>query len=160
MRVEVEGWDDDVEIDLIQQFVRYSIYSLVDDDTADKLTILIAADLSLLAENRWADVTAKNDGILYPTDFTIRLARHGLSVLEQLMVLGHEVTHIKQFCTGEWRILDFTQHWWQGQVIDSTYLDDWFEPWEIEARGREKGHLERFVKFYQYQNAPWYKPRP
>lgn len=160
MHIEVEGWTDDVERNLIRQFVRHSLRSLVEDDICNNLVIRVVADINLLARNVWAEVVAEDPENHRPTRYVISLARHGLNLLEQLMVLGHELTHVKQFCTGEWRILDFTQHWWQNEVIDSNDLDDWFEPWEVEARGREKGLLERFVRFYKYSDQPWYTPRP
>ena len=51
-------------------------------------------------------------------------------------IIGHEMTHIKQFVYDE---LDLDKCAFKGeQYIIENDLDYWFSPWEIEARGMEQ----------------------
>lgn len=160
MNVKVEGWDDGVEICLVMRFIRFALRTLLGDDDCECLTITVINDMTVLSEGKWADVTAVDRTCAYPVDFVIRVARHGISLQDLLMVLGHELTHVKQFTTGELRMLNFIQTWWQEKVVDDDDTEDWFEPWEIEARGREKGLLELFMRHYNLHGSAWYTPRP
>lgn len=71
---------------------------------------------------------------------------------EMLTVLAHEMTHLKQWATGEMKQGRILAHktTWKG----TTYIDDdvdyWDRPWEIEAFGRERGLFLRYVMTFGY----------
>jgi hypothetical protein len=68
-----------------------------------------------------------------------------------LIVLAHEMVHVKQYAKGE--LKDFvygTRVKFKGSIIDDNKVDYWDQPWEIEAHGREKG---LYLKFLQYEKG-------
>ena len=80
-----------------------------------------------------------------PKNFVIELnPEDDLSILQ---TLAHEMVHLKQFATGELRLLERCAKW-----KDSTWtqkedeIDNYYDsPWEIEAFGREEGLFLRFA---------------
>jgi len=75
------------------------------------------------------------------------------STRKSLILLAHEMVHIKQYATGELReyirypnILKYRKQYFN---IDETYNNDdeyYDSPWEIEAYGREYGLYVRFLR--------------
>ena len=64
-----------------------------------------------------------------------------------LKTLAHELVHVKQYLTGE-LLMRKKGLCWRKSVLtsDSTTYEEYFElPYEIEAYGREKGLLARFL---------------
>ena len=80
-----------------------------------------------------------------PTYFTIELnPDDDISILQ---TLAHEMVHLKQFATGELRLMSKC-----NKLKDKTWkkssneMDDYYDsPWEIEAFGREEGLFLRFA---------------
>ena len=78
--------------------------------------------------------------------FEIELIRD-IPIEELLRNLAHEMVHLKQFATGE---LDYNVKpahisKWHGINVNEKTVSYWDLPWEIEAHGREKGLLYRFL---------------
>jgi len=80
-----------------------------------------------------------------PKEFVIELnPEDDISILQ---TLAHEMVHLKQFATGELRILERCSKWkddiWTRKKDE---MDDYYDcPWEIEAFGREEGLFLRFA---------------
>ena len=80
-----------------------------------------------------------------PTYFTIELnPDDDVSILQ---TLAHEMVHLKQFATGELRLMKRCSKWknttWKHKKDE---MDDYYDsPWEIEAFGREEGLFLRFA---------------
>jgi len=71
-----------------------------------------------------------------------------LGLERTLLMLAHEMVHVKQFATGE--LVDYSSGKtvkWQGKRM-SVRDDDgyWTLPWEIEAYGRQPGLYARFCR--------------
>lgn len=87
-----------------------------------------------------------------PVDFDIELnPEENISILQ---TLAHEMVHVKQFATGELRLLASkgrAARWnnvpWKNNRDEMDYYYD--SPWEIEAFGRERGLYIRFVSQYE-----------
>lgn len=90
-----------------------------------------------------------------PTEFDIELYPCELS--EMLSSFAHEMIHVKQFATGELRVLPKCSKWnnqiWQA---GSDELDNYYDsPWEIEAYGREEGLYVRFATSHSELIEEW-----
>ena len=89
-----------------------------------------------------------------PKEFTIRIDWH-MSEKRILQALAHEMTHIKQYSTGEMTdLMGYNQivSWkrgWKRHRINAEKLDYWEHPWEIEAYGREKCLFEMFKEYWR-----------
>lgn len=87
-----------------------------------------------------------------PVEFDIELnPSEEISILQ---TLAHEMVHVKQFATGELRLLTrkgMPARWnnvpWNNNKDEVDYYYD--SPWEIEAFGREKGLYIRFMSQYE-----------
>lgn len=81
-----------------------------------------------------------------PREFQITINKK-LPREEALLVLAHECVHVKQYAKRE--LKDYLRHnktSWKGVVINtSDDLDYWDTPWEVEAYGKEKGLLARYL---------------
>ena len=71
-----------------------------------------------------------------------------LGLERTLLMLAHEMVHVKQFARGE--LVDYSSGKtvkWQGKRM-SVRDDDgyWTLPWEIEAYGRQPGLYARFCR--------------
>lgn len=80
-----------------------------------------------------------------PKFFTIELnPDDDISILQ---TLAHEMVHLKQFATGELRLMKRCAKWkdniWTRKKDE---MDDYYDsPWEIEAFGREEGLFLRYA---------------
>lgn len=91
-----------------------------------------------------------------PRDFVITMTSR-FGTLRSLIILAHEMVHVKQFAKGE---LDWCDRrnteLWKGRVVKDT-LEYWDFPHEIEAHGREKGLVYQWCDDRQLWNEEWYK---
>lgn len=96
----------------------------------------------------WEDINIR------PKEFSIRIDS-SMSGRRIIQALAHEMTHIKQYATGEMSDLlgmNTLVSWRKGlrkQRIDSEVVDYWEHPWEIEAYGREKCLTEMFKTYWR-----------
>ena len=76
-----------------------------------------------------------------PREFMIQI-RDGLGVEDVFETLAHEMVHVKQFAKGE---TNASLSRWHGAVIDPDAIEYYYQPWEIEAYGREEGLYMKFM---------------
>lgn len=79
-----------------------------------------------------------------PDDFYLDLDSN-LSQRTALIALGHELVHVKQMAMGERYENGNGSILWFGMPYDTTTIDYYDLPWEIEAHGREYGLYDRFI---------------
>lgn len=85
-----------------------------------------------------------NDENTRSRDFTITI-RPNLSKKKTLLVLAHEMVHVKQYAKGEMKdYMRLKRVKFNGKIYDKS-MDYWEHPWEIEAHGREKGLYFKFL---------------
>jgi hypothetical protein len=76
-----------------------------------------------------------------PRSFLIEI-HPGIGARRILETLAHEMVHVKQYVNGE---LNDRLSAWCGVKVDSTKVDYWSHPWEIDAFGRETGLLYKYA---------------
>lgn len=91
-----------------------------------------------------------------PRNFTIKLTNR-FKILRCLVIIAHEMVHIKQQAKGELSYCSRTglPRWHGHTVTEET--DYWDLPWEIEAHGREKGLVYQWAESRGYRNESWMK---
>ena len=78
-------------------------------------------------------------------DFTITV-NPNLGRRNMLLVLAHEMVHVKQYAKGELKdYVRMNRIKFRGRVYNHEKIDYWEQPWEIEAHGREKGLYYKFL---------------
>ena len=86
-----------------------------------------------------------NDENFKSRDFTITVDPT-LGKRNMLLVLAHEMVHVKQYAKGEMRdYVRMNKVRFKGKVYNDKKMSYWDFPWEIEAHGREKGLYYRFL---------------
>jgi len=78
------------------------------------------------------------------TKFTVYLDSK-LSMKNLLLSLGHELVHVKQAFKAELIDIDEVTSLWNGKEFDHRGCHYYDFPWEIEAHGRERGLLARWL---------------
>ena len=80
-----------------------------------------------------------------PKNFTITI-HPNLNKKQTLLVLAHEMVHLKQYAKGEMK--DYMRKHkvkFNNKIYNYEKIDYWEQPWEIEAHGREKGLYYYFI---------------
>ena len=89
-----------------------------------------------------------------PRNFTIRITNK-FKILRCLVIIAHEMVHIKQQTRGELTYCGRTGvPKWNG-VLVCEKTDYWDLPWEIEAHGREKGLVYQWAEARGYREERW-----
>ena len=92
-----------------------------------------------------------------PRNFIIKITSR-FAILRSLMILAHEMVHVKQHAKKELSFCGKTgKPKWHGNKIPDDGLDYWDLPWEIEAHGREKGLVYQWAVDRGHQSKPWLK---
>lgn len=90
------------------------------------------------AESNWTDNAIRPDEFYIDIDATLERKPF-------LILLAHELVHIKQMAFGQRQeSLDKKAMRWMGMLINPDELNYYDLPWEIEANGREYGLYKRY----------------
>ena len=146
MYLTTRGKPKTVPIKLCKQAIKWYGKKLLSDRIYNGISVLIEFNNEELGKDYYA-FCDWNDTNYRSKEFTITIDPN-LSKRTMLLVLAHEMVHVKQYATGEMKdYLKFARTKYRGKVYDDSELDYWDYPWEIEAHGRERGLYLRFMKF-------------
>jgi hypothetical protein len=150
VRLTINGEVRKRDIPDIKRAVRFYANELMSKSLVKKLkiTIRFVSDIKNTAEVTWTSVSP-----VRPKSFLIYVNSSKKSKVKLLKTLGHELTHVKQFATGELKdLVSKSQVRWKDKLYPfpdaepdkpETY---WNAPWEIEAYGREVGLYHLYKK--------------
>jgi hypothetical protein len=146
MLLRTTGKPKKVPIKLCKDAVKWYGKYLLGNKLYHNIEITLEFDDAELNKNvyGYCDWNDKNDRA---RDFTITI-NPNLGKRNMLLVLAHEMVHVKQYAKGE--LKDFVRVRrvkWKGKVYNEEKLDYWECPWEIEAHGREKGLYFKFTDY-------------
>jgi len=89
-------------------------------------------------------------GVVYPYSETlITMDLDSQLPVEKLVdVLSHEMVHVKQIAKGQLKdYIKVNKSKWKNEIHDLNETDYWFQPWEIEAHGMEKGLYVHYLEY-------------
>jgi hypothetical protein len=146
MLLKTSGKPKKVPIKLCKDAIKWYGQYLLGNRLYHNIEITLEFDDAELNKNvyGYCDWNDKNDRA---RDFTITI-NPNLGKRNMLLVLAHEMVHVKQYAKGE--LKDFVRVKrvkWKGKVYNEEKLDYWEQPWEIEAHGREKGLYYKFTDY-------------
>lgn len=146
MIIKIEGTKEKLH-PLLEEAIEF-----FSDKLFEKSKILNSLEINLSLENENSDKSGIIgdcgfiDSNIRPKEFEINIYAKGKSRNEILLILAHEMVHVKQYAKGElkerhrpYRTL------WLDKEVDLT-KSHWDHEYEIEALGREKG---LFIQFLQ-----------
>jgi hypothetical protein len=92
-----------------------------------------------------------------PKNFVITMTSR-FGILRSLVILAHEMVHVKQFALGElvWTEKNLHPKWF-GKKIDYEATSYWDLPYEVEAHGREKGLVYQWCDERKLWKESWYR---
>lgn len=132
----------------------------------EKLSNEINLTIHLIGPELWKEdafyattEVALNDSLPIPKNFLITISNK-FKILRTLIVLAHEMVHVKQHALGELKYRYNGEHTrWKDGTIDDDSISYWDLPWEIEAHGREKGLLHQWAsdRKLTHANNIWYR---
>lgn len=158
MMVSVDGFSDPEQSAILERLVRYCVEYYFSDKDTDSFEIDVVADLSLYDIGRFADCSVQCSTRKAPKSFLIRLVPSGVSFMEQMRLVAHEMVHVKQFHENEFDVkLEGSVFVWKKKTVYASDIKPWCEPWELEARGMEKALVELFVENYNLRSSSWYQ---
>ncbi len=64
----------------------------------------------------------------------------------QLLTLAHEITHVKQYATGDIRVYNDDSFTWKNEYHEENDDNYFFRPWEVESHGLEKALYETYME--------------
>jgi hypothetical protein len=146
MLLKTAGKPKKVPIKICKEAVKWYGRYLLGNKLYHNIEVKIVFNNSELNKNvyGYCDWNDTNDRA---RDFTITV-NPSLGKRNMLLVLAHEMVHVKQYARGE--LKDFVRVKcvkWKGVIYDEDKLDYWEYPWEIEAHGREKGLYYKFLDY-------------
>lgn len=145
MYIRTTGKPKKVPISLCKLAVKWYGKKLLGDRLYNNIELLIEFDNSDLGEDLYG-CCDWNDTNHRARNFTITV-NPNLGKRNMLLVLAHEMVHVKQYAKGEMKdYLRVNRVKWKGQIYNDEQIDYWDHPWEIEAHGREKGLYYRFLE--------------
>ena len=146
MLLKTSGKPKKVPIKLCKEAVKWYGRHLLGDRLYHNVEVLIEFDDTGLNSNVYGccDWNDTNDRA---RDFTITI-NPNLGKRNMLLVLAHEMVHVKQYAKGEMKdYVRMNRVKWKGKVYNDKKIDYWEQPWEIEAHGREKGLYYKFTDY-------------
>ena len=146
MYLKTKGKPAKVSIKLCKEAARWYGKKLLGENLYHNIDLIIdfsEKDMQpwLYGFCEWNDTNHKG------RDFTITI-NPKLGKRNMLIVLAHEMVHVKQYAKGEMKdYVRMNKVKWKGVVYNEKKMDYWDYPWEIEAHGREKGLYYKFMEY-------------
>jgi diphthamide synthase subunit DPH2 len=133
-----------VPIKLCKDAVKFYGKHLLGSRLYDKIEVQLEFDATDLGSTVYG-FCDWNDDNHKARDFTI-IVHPELGKRNMLIVLAHEMVHVKQYAKGEMKdYIRMNRVKFNGKIYNDDKIDYWDHPWEIEAHGRERGLYYRFL---------------
>jgi hypothetical protein len=151
MKIYIKGKCNHVTKKRIKNSIRFYANKLMTVRLTDKISIWVKCihmEGDEIATCTWLDDNRR------PKEFEIEL-KNNISVRRTLMVLAHEMVHVKQYAKSE--LVDNLKKnavSFKGKVYAHSETAEekyWDSPWEIEAFGRELGLYLSYMDYEKLQ---------
>ena len=146
MYVRTSGIPSNISLSMCRKAAKFYGKSLLSEKLSTNITVRIKFNDKSLGKNLYGVCDWHCDK-QRPRNFIISIDPN-LSERMTLIVLAHEMVHVKQYAKGELKDLIRTNMVkYLGEIYDDEKISYWFHPWEIEARNFEKKLYSDFQKF-------------
>lgn len=147
MILKLYGFKDKRHKSLIKDAVKFGTSLLMSKRLCDTLEISVRLNPKLMEQTKSVAEVEWLDNNYKARMFSIELDA-GRSWFMHVLSIMHELVHVKQYAKGEMvqsmktaSLTKFHSTW-----IDDVNLNYYDLPWEIEAHGKEKGLMVRWMK--------------
>ena len=132
---------------LVRHCLRYSSRFLMEKRTRDKITVDVVMVKNLYHKEHAFGDCIFEDSSYRPREFTIRIDPCR-SIKSIASTLAHELTHVSQFTTGQYKIFDNCDNIqrWKTKIIDTNQTDYDDLPWERHAYKMEAKIFKEYQK--------------
>jgi len=141
VEVNIRGGEKEVR-DILLDATNNFASQLMSKRMIDVLTVNIILIKGLFTKEQIYGDCTWEDQNYRPREFTIRLDSRKNPFIP-IKTLAHEMVHVKQFARNELKDTMAGKQKWLGKTYDKVPY--WELPWEIEANGRERGLILRFL---------------
>jgi hypothetical protein len=145
MYIRSSGVPNKIPLKVCKQAVKFYTNFLLGKRLANNISIKLIFNNKNLDKNIYGfcdwDCDKRN-----PRNFIISIDPN-LSKRMTLMVIAHEIVHVKQYARGELKdLMRLNKVKYLGKLYDEGKINYWVQPWEIEARDYEKLLHREFCK--------------
>ena len=140
--IRTSGKPSKIPVKICKEALRFYGKWLLKDNLYHKISLQLSfEDLTSkeCAYCQWEDNNFRG------REFTIIINKK-MSKKQILFALAHEMVHVKQYAKGELKdYVKVDKIKWKNEIHDLNDSDYWFQPWEIEAHGMEKGLYVKYI---------------
>lgn len=147
IKVRILGYKDKVEREKFRRSAMFFIEKLM--PRKKRLDITIMLDPNLLKRESMSGSCETDDDAVNRKHYEFTLCVDStLNFADKLSILAHELTHVKQFTTGQMYSdgRNPTITYWNGKRYDETKIEYDNQPWEKDAVKHEELLLEELLK--------------
>ena len=145
MHLKTTGKPSKIPLPLCKKAVKFFCNRLLGNPLYDKISVHLVFDKTLSKSNEYAYCDWEDKGFKSKS-FTITIDP-SLHKKNMLLTLAHEMVHVKQYAKGELKdYVKMNKVKFKNEFIESSKVDYWELPWEIEALGREIGLYYKFLE--------------
>ena len=131
----------------LKSLANFVMKKFFNESMRNKIDIDIIFKKNLFKDNNQYGNCIWEDDHRNSREFTIQMdPNQKISLL--LNTLAHELVHVKQWAKGEYYELISKPkvYKFNGKLVDTSKVDYWDTPWEIEAHGRAIGLVIQWVR--------------
>lgn len=135
------------DLDKMNNLANFVLDKFFTKSRKKKLQIEVVFIKNLFKDQNMYGNCIWEDNHFRPNEFTIQMdPNQRIQLL--LNSLAHELVHVKQWAKGEYYELCSKPkvYKFNGKLVDTTKVDYWDTPWEIEAHGRAIGLVVQWVR--------------
>ena len=145
MLIHVKGSNKAVR-KLVESAAWYYAEKLMGKRTIANLDISINLKKNLVKDINCEGTATWEDDNIWPKEFLIEIDA-GEKIRNLLITLAHEMVHVKQWAKNEmYEYYKLDEVRFNKTKFNTSKIDYWDYPWEIEAFGRQLGLFVRFCE--------------
>jgi hypothetical protein len=160
MKIKIKGkYFNKHDRELLTEFADWTCIKLLGKEISNEIELTLhLVGLTMYKEDAFLATTEidPKDKLSTPRHFIITITNK-FKILRTLMLLAHEMVHLKQHAINELKYGSDNTTIWLDKIIDEKEVNYWDLPWEIEAHGREKGLVHQWVLDKKISQCTWYK---
>ena len=144
MYIKTSGKPSKFQIKECKEAIKFYGKKLLSENLYHKISVEVSFEQLSSRECAYCEWEFENHK---SRDFII-IVNKNLNKKQTLLALAHEMVHVKQYAKGELKdYIKVNKSKWKNEIHDLNESDYWFQPWEIEAHGMEKGLYVHYLEY-------------